>query len=78
MKIKIYSTPTCIYCKKAKQLLNQYNIAFQEINVIASKQTLDDFVKLTKQQTVPVIDVDGKLTVGYDEYNLKKAVGIIS
>jgi arsenate reductase-like glutaredoxin family protein len=35
-EVKVYSTPTCPYCKMVKQFLTENNIAFTDINVAAS------------------------------------------
>ena len=76
MTITIYSTPSCVYCKKAKQFLKDNNLDFTEVNVVESKEVLDEFVKKTGQKGVPVIEVDGEMVVGYNEDWLKKKVGL--
>jgi len=76
MDIKIYSTPTCIYCKKAKELLEKNNIAFTEVNVVQDQETLDEFIKKTGQKAVPVIEIDGEFMIGYNEEWLKNKVGL--
>jgi len=32
-QVKVYSTPTCPYCKQAKQFLRENNIEFEDIDV---------------------------------------------
>ena len=76
MTITIYSTPSCVYCKKAKQFLKDNNLDFTEVNVVESKEVLDEFVKKTGQKGVPVIEVDGEMVIGYNEDWLKKKVGL--
>ncbi len=76
MKIKIYSTPTCAYCAMAKQFLEENNIAFEDINVAVDKQALQEMVQKTGQMGVPVIDVDGKMMVGFNRKVLADLVGI--
>lgn len=76
MTIKIYSTPTCIYCKKAKALLDSNNIPYEEINVIESQAILDDYIKKTGSHSVPYIEVDGEGQIGYNEDWLKNKISI--
>ena len=76
MKITIYSTPTCTYCKMAKEFLKENSIAFEEINVAADVAKRKEMIEKSGQLGVPVIDVDGQIMVGYDKATLAKKVGI--
>lgn len=76
MTIKIYSTPTCAYCAMAKQFLKENNVAFEDINVAVDRQALQEMVNKTGQMGVPVIDVDGKIMVGFNRKVLAELVGI--
>jgi glutaredoxin 3 len=75
-KILVYSTPTCPYCKRAKQFLEARGISFQEIDVATNKDARDEMVKKTGHMTVPTIEIDGVITVGFDETSLKKQLGV--
>ena len=74
--VQIYSTPTCVYCKMAKEFFGKNNITFTEHNVAADAAKRDEMIQKTGQLGVPVIDVDGELTVGFDEGRLKSLLGI--
>ncbi len=76
MTIKIYSTPTCAYCAMAKQFLQENNISFEDVNVAADKQALQEMIQKTGQMGVPVIEVDGKVMVGFNRKVLADIVGI--
>ena len=39
MKLTLYSTPTCHYCKKAKELFNSKCIKYTEVDVLADLET---------------------------------------
>lgn len=75
-EIKIYSTPTCPYCKMVKQFLTEKNIAFTEIDVAASQAAAQEMVKRSGQMGVPVIEIDGQLIVGFDKGRIKKILGL--
>lgn len=75
-QIKIYSTPTCPYCKMAKQFLKENNIEFTDINVANDQQAAQEMVSKSGQMGVPVIDIDGQLIVGFDKGAIKKALGL--
>ena len=76
MKITIYSTPTCTYCKMAKEFLKENSIAFEEVNVAADVARRKEMIEKSGQLGVPVIDVDGQILVGYDKATLASKVGV--
>lgn len=73
-KVKIYSTPTCVWCHKAKEFLQESKIPFEDINVAADQKAAQDMFSKSGQMGVPVIDVGGEIIVGFDKNRLKKAL----
>jgi len=67
MEVKVYSTPTCPYCKKAKEYLSSKGISYQDIDVSSNKAAADEMVKLSGQMGVPVITIDGNVIKGFDK-----------
>jgi glutaredoxin-like YruB-family protein len=76
MHVKIYTTPTCAYCKMTKEFLKEHNIEFDEIDVSSNKEAAKEMVEKSGQMGVPVIDVDGQIIVGFDKEALKKALNL--
>ena len=74
--VKVYSTPTCPWCKKIKQFLDTYNIKFQDLNVADDKVARDEMLNTTHQMAVPTISIDGEYVIGYNEKSLKEKLGI--
>ena len=74
--VTIYSTPSCHYCKLAKEFLTAKNIAYTEHNVAAAAQKRTEMIEKTGQMGVPVIEVGDELMVGYDEGQLSSLLGI--
>lgn len=60
--VKVYSTETCSYCVKAKDLLTKNGIRYTEIP--ATRETL---IEVSGQLKVPVIVADGKVILGFGE-----------
>ncbi|MDP1718893.1 MAG: glutaredoxin family protein [bacterium] len=73
-KVIIYSTPTCVYCKMAKDFFKKNNIVYEECDVAADLAARKEMVEKSKQLGVPVIDIDGKILVGFDESELRQAL----
>jgi glutaredoxin 3 len=65
--VKIYTTSACAYCIRAKHLLKQRNIAYEEVDVTADDERRAWLVQTTGRRTVPQIFIDGESIGGYDE-----------
>ncbi len=70
-KVIIYSTPTCVYCRMAKDFFQKNGIAYEEHNVAADLKAREEMFAKSHQMGVPVIDVDGTIVVGFDKRNLE-------
>lgn len=75
-KVTIYSTPTCPYCKQAKDFFKQNNIKYTDVDVAADEKKAQEMIEKSGQMGVPVIDIDGQIIVGFDKAAMKKALGI--
>jgi glutaredoxin-like YruB-family protein len=72
MEIKIYSTPTCPYCKLAKQYFASKGLAYEDFDVSGNKQALSEMVKLSGQMGVPTIVINGQIIVGFDKARIEE------
>ncbi len=70
MKVKIYSLPECIYCKKAKAYFKANNIEFEDVNLEDNEAAQKEMEDISGQRGTPVIVIDGKVIVGFDEEKL--------
>lgn len=74
-KVKIYTTPTCTYCKQAKEFFKEEGVKFTEIDVTENKEAAKEMVEKSGQMGVPVIVIDGKVIVGFDRDEVEGALG---
>ncbi len=74
--VVIYSTPSCVYCRLAKQFFTEQGVKYIEHNVAEDYGKAEEMIKKTGQQGVPVIDIDGKVIVGFDKSAIKAALGL--
>lgn len=63
--VTIYSTPTCPYCRQVKEYLTEKGVAFTDYNVASDTEARNQMVQKSGQLGVPVIDIDGKIIVGF-------------
>lgn len=76
MTVTIYSTPTCPYCKMAKEFMKKNKVSFKDVDVSSDKKAQEEMMKKSGQMSVPVIDANGTILVGFDEAKLKKALNL--
>ena len=74
MAVSIYTTPTCSYCTMAKDYFRQNGISFTEYNVARDTRRADEMVRKSGQMGVPVLDVHGKIIVGFNKPEIERAL----
>ncbi len=74
-EVKIYSTPACTFCKMAKKFFSENNVLYAEYDVSEDQLRAEEMFRKSGQMGVPVIEIDGKIIVGYDRRAIKKALG---
>ena len=74
MAVTIYTTPTCSYCTMAKNWFKENGIRYTEYNVARDMRKADEMVKKSGQMGVPVLDVNGRIIVGFDKPKIESAL----
>ena len=75
-RVIVFSTPTCSYCNMAKQYFRRNKIRFKDVDVSRDEAAARDLVRRTGQMGVPVIDINGKLIVGFDKPQINQLLDI--
>ena len=80
-KVQIYSTPTCHYCKMAKEFFNDHHIAYEDFNVGLDATRRQEMIDKSGQMGVPVIviaDEEGEesIIVGFDKPTISGFLGL--
>lgn len=80
MTITIYSTPTCPYCKMAKEFLDEHSIEYKDIDVSVDQKAAELMVEKSGQMGVPVITIEKDdsetILLGFDKEKLAAEVGV--
>lgn len=74
--IKIYSTPTCPWCKKAKAYLEEKGIPYEGIDVSFDEKAQKEMIDKSGQMGVPVLDIDGNIVVGFDKEKIDELLNL--
>lgn len=66
-KVTIYTTTYCGYCRRAKSMLTELKIPFEEVDVENDDAKRDWLVEVTGQSTVPQIFIGDEPIGGYTD-----------
>ena len=74
MAVTLYSTPSCTYCRLAKDYFRQERIPFTEYNVASDQRRAEEMVKKSGQMGVPVIDINGRIIIGFNKPEIERSL----
>ncbi len=75
-RVIVFSTPTCTYCNMAKKYFREKGVRFKDVDVSRDAAAARDMVRRSGQQGVPVIDIGGKIIVGFDRPRIDRLLGL--
>lgn len=73
--VTVYSTQTCPYCVRAKQLLQRKGVAYTEIDVTDDAERAKMIQKAGGRRTVPQIFIGSTHVGGFDDLNALETQG---
>jgi len=76
MKVRVFSTPACSWCRKLEDFLRENNIEFEEIDISQNKEAVVELIEKTGQRGVPVIEIDGEMLVGFNREKISEKLGL--
>jgi glutaredoxin 3 len=74
--VTIYSTPTCVYCRMAKEFFAKNNVSYTDYNVASDMEKRQEMIDKSEQMGVPVIDIENNIIVGCNEKKIKELLGL--
>ena len=75
-RVIVFSTPTCTYCTAVKKYLRDKKVKFKDVDVSRDQAAARDMVRRSGQMGVPVIDIGGKVIVGFDRRNIDRFLNL--
>ncbi len=75
-RVILFTTPSCTYCRQAKVYFKQRSVPFKDVDVSRDPAAARDMVRRSGQQGVPVIDIGGKIVVGFDRPKIDRMLGL--
>lgn len=74
--VTIYTTPTCQYCKMAKNFFQENDVDYEEHDVAEDIEKRKEMMEKSGQMGVPVIEIGDEIVVGFDEGKIKDLLEI--
>ncbi|HOJ78790.1 MAG TPA: glutaredoxin family protein [Bacillota bacterium] len=65
-EVVIYTSPSCPWCTKLKDYLDEKGVGYQEIDVSEDYNAAMKMVDLTGQRSVPVLMKGEQYVIGYN------------
>jgi len=80
-RVKIYTLSTCSHCKAAKKFLTDNGIPFEytDVDMLSGQERADaieEVKKFNARCTFPTILVGDKVIVGFNEPQVREALGL--
>jgi len=75
-RVIVFSTPTCSFCNQTKRYFREKGIKYRDVDVSRDPAAARDMVRRSGQQGVPVIDIGGRIVVGFDRPKINQLLGI--
>ena len=76
--VAIYTTPTCTYCRMAKEFFKEHDVPYSEYNVASDVVKRGEMIEKTGQMGVPVITIGNAVIVGFNKAKVSELLGITS
>lgn len=74
VRITLYTTPWCPHCSRARQWLRHNGIPFVERDIEQDPANRRAMTAINPRGSVPTIDVDGQVLVGFNERQVGEAI----
>ena len=72
--ITVYSATWCGFCHAAKAYFDKLGIKYTDKDVESDPQYMMEAVTKSGQRGIPVIDIDGKIIIGFDRPAIDSAL----
>ncbi len=75
-RVLVFTTPTCPWGVRAKADLRERHVPYREVDVSRDAAAARDLVRRTGQMGVPVVEIDGRPIVGFDQARIDSLLGL--
>ncbi len=73
-KITVYSATWCAFCHAAKGYLDKLGVKYTDKDIERDQDAAREAVDKSGQMGIPVLDIDGKIIIGFDRPAIDEAL----
>ena len=73
----IYTSPSCVFCRRLKEVLAKNNFDYIEYNVSVDKERAMEMLGKSGEVQIPVIETNDKILIDFDQEKLSYMLGLI-
>jgi len=74
VQVKVFSTPTCPWCYKAKDYFKAKKVEYKDYDVSIDEKARNEMIEKSGQMGVPVIMIGKKVIIGFDKSAIDQAL----
>ena len=75
MRIEVFSGPNCNYCKRAKALLDEKGVVYEDLDISESAHRDEFMRRLPRARAIPQIFIEGEHIGGCEDLELLNGDG---
>jgi glutaredoxin 3 len=77
-RVVVFSTSSCSHCRAVKEHLRKNRIDFREIDIGRDEQAAREMTRVSGQQGVPVVLINGRSVIGFRREEIDRLLGLRS
>jgi len=74
--VKLFTTLSCPYCFTLMEFLKERGIEFEEVDVSKDEKAREEMIQKSGQMSVPILEIDGEIVVGFDKEKICKLLDL--
>ncbi|MBS7250927.1 MAG: glutathione S-transferase N-terminal domain-containing protein [Candidatus Freyarchaeota archaeon] len=78
VKVKVYSTPACPYCRMVKDFLKERGVEFEDIDISNDEEAVKELFQKSGRFDVPQTEINGKMILGFNKEALESELEKLS
>jgi glutaredoxin 3 len=76
MSVKVFSTPSCPWCTRAKDYLKSKGVNYTDLDVSQDRNSAMEMIQKSRQRGVPVLDINGTIVIGFNQPEIDKLLNL--
>ena len=74
-KLRVFFSPTCGHCRRAKEFLSKRGLDFEAFDVTSDNDAYEEMKRITNgARSVPVLEIGGQILIGFDQDKVEEAL----